>query len=65
MQKFTVLSEQLNEFLFIELMAYVLGRLREHYEKFKRSRAFVELEEEIQRQEKLYEVLVDASMITN
>lgn len=63
--KFTNLQENLNEYLFIELYAYVLDRLREHFENFKRSTAFVELEDEISRQEKLYEVLVDASIITN
>ncbi len=43
----------------------MLDKLRAKFEMFKRSPAFSELEEEIVRQEKLYEVLVDASIITN
>ena len=64
-EKFDNLSANLNEFLFIELLAYVLDKLKEHFERFKRSSDFTQLEEEILRQEKLYEVLVDASIITN
>jgi hypothetical protein len=56
---------QINNFLFIELLSFVLEKLKCHFEKFKRSPIFVELEEEISRQEKLYEILVDASIITN
>lgn len=63
--KFQSIQENLNEYLFIELYAFVLDKLREHFENFKRSTAFVELEDEISRQEKLYEVLVDASIISN
>ncbi len=63
--KFRNLEGNLNEYLFIELYAYVLERLRYYFESFKKSRDFSELEEEIIRQEKLYEVLVDASIITN
>ena len=51
--------------LFIELLSFVLERLKSHFEKFKRSPMFVDLEDEISRQEKLYEILVDASIITN
>ncbi|CDW78152.1 protein kinase domain containing protein [Stylonychia lemnae] len=40
-----------------ELLAYVLDKLRGHFEQFKRSTDFNQLEEEILRQEKLYEVL--------
>eukprot|EP00347_Sterkiella_histriomuscorum_P008081 403346444 len=58
--KFLNLQQNLNEYLFIELLAYVLERLKEHFERFKRSSEFLQLEEEILRQEKLYEVLVDA-----
>ena len=63
--KFTNLQENLNEYLFIELYAYVLDKLREHFDNFKGSVQFVELEDQISKQEKLYEVLVDASIITN
>lgn len=59
------LQINLNEYLFIELYAFALVKLRRLFENFKRSHAFIELEEEILRQEKLYEVLVDASIITN
>lgn len=58
-------SQQLNQMLFIELYSYILEKLKVQFERFKRSHMFVELEEEISRQEKLYEILVDASIITN
>jgi hypothetical protein len=51
--------------VFVELLSFVLERLKLHFEKFKRSPMFVELEEEISRQEKLWEILADASIITN
>lgn len=47
--KFQSIQENLNEYLFIELYAFVLDKLREHFENFKRSTAFVELEDEISR----------------
>ena len=53
-----------NQMLFIELFAFCLERLKYQFEKFKRSPMFIELEDEINRQEKLYEILVDASIIT-
>jgi hypothetical protein len=49
--------------LFIELLAYCLDKLKTQFERFKRSPLFIELEDEISRQEKLYEILVDASII--
>ena len=52
------------ELIFIELLSYVLEKLKVLFEKFKRSPMFLELEDEISRQEKLYEILVDASIIT-
>lgn len=64
-QKFNDAKSNLNEFMFVELYAFVLDKLRFHFERFKRSPAFSALEHEIERQEKLYEVLVDASIITN
>ena len=54
-----------NKLIFIELLSYVLEKLKVHFERFKRSPLFVDLEDEISRQEKLYEILVDASIITN
>lgn len=50
--------------LFIELLSFVLEKLKAYFEQFKRSPMFVELEDEISRQEKLYDILVDASIIT-
>jgi hypothetical protein len=58
-------SAHINCLLLIEVLSYVLDRLKYQFEKFKRSPIFVDLEEEISRQEKLYEILVDASIITN
>jgi hypothetical protein len=49
--------------LFIELLAFCLDKLKNQFERFKRSPMFTELEDEISRQEKLYEILVDASII--
>jgi len=63
--KAKALDENLNEYLFIEVYAFVLDKLREYFIGFKNSQAFVELEDEIKRQEKLYEVLVDAEFINN
>ena len=63
--KFANLADNLDEYLFIELYAFVLDRLREHFQRFKGSTDFTELEQMIARQEKLYEVLVDASIVTN
>jgi hypothetical protein len=40
---------QINNLLFIELLSFVLEKLKCHFEKFKRSPIFVELEEEISR----------------
>lgn len=53
----------MNEYLFIEVYAFVLDKLREYFTFFKASQAFVQLEEEITKQERLYEVLVEAKLI--
>lgn len=63
--KWQDLENNLNEYLFIEVYAFVLDKLREYFQYFKNSQAFVQLEEEITRQERLYEVLVEASLIEN
>ena len=63
--KFLVVEDYLNEYLFMELYAFTLDKLRSHYERFKLSPNFQALQKEIERQEKLYDVLVDASIITN
>lgn len=63
--KFDQIEDNLNEYLFIEVYAYVLDKLRVYFNMFKNSQAFVQLEDEIRRQERLYEVLVEASLIDN
>jgi hypothetical protein len=40
---------QVNNLLFIELLSFVLEKLKNHFEKFKRSPFFVELTQEISR----------------
>ena len=53
------------DLIFIEVYAFVLDKLREYFELFKRSNAFKELENEIRKKERLYEILVEASLISN
>jgi sulfur relay (sulfurtransferase) DsrC/TusE family protein len=55
-------EEMLNEYLFIEVYAFVLDKLREFYSDFKKSDAFRMLEDEIKKQEKLYEILSEANL---
>lgn len=55
-------EEMLNEYLFIEVYAFVLDKLREFYNDFKLSDAFRMLEEDIKKQEKLYEILSEANL---
>lgn len=55
-------EEALNEYLFIEVYAFVLDRLREYYTEFKNSDGFMMLEEDIKKQEKLYEILSEANL---
>jgi hypothetical protein len=42
--------------------AFVLDKLREYYIAFKTSRAFTMLENDIIKQEKLYEILAEANL---
>ena len=63
MNKYDKLGENLDEYLFIEVYAFVLDKLREYFQYFKSSQAFVQLEDEITRQERLYEVLVLSRLI--
>lgn len=72
MEKYEVIEEasgtleQSNfDLIFIEVYAFVLGKLRDYFELFKRSNAFVELESEIRKKERLYEILVEANLISN
>lgn len=55
-------DDALNEYLFIEVYAFVLDRLRRYYNEFKRSDGFRLLEEDIKKQEKLYEILSEANL---
>lgn len=52
------------ELVFIEVYAYVLEQLRQFFTIFKESGAFEALENEIKKKERLYEILVDAALIT-
>ena len=61
--KYEDLDNNLNEYLFIEVYAFVLDKLREYFTYFKTSKEFVALEDEIAKQERLYEVLVEANLI--
>lgn len=61
--KYSEVEQNLNEYLFIEVYAFVLDKLREYFAFFKSSQAFVQLEDEITKQERLYEVLVEANLI--
>lgn len=53
------------DLIFIEVYAFVLEKLRAYFELFKRSNAFTELENEIRKKERLYEILIDANLISN
>ena len=53
------------DLIFIEVYAYVLDKLREYFDLFRKSNAFTELENEIRKKERLYEILVEASLISN
>jgi sulfur relay (sulfurtransferase) DsrC/TusE family protein len=55
-------DEMLNEYLFIEVYAFVLDKLREFYTDFKKSDSFRMLEDDIKKQEKLYEILSEANL---
>lgn len=79
MEKYEVIEEAANterfdendidstnfDLIFIEVYAFVLNKLREYFELFKRSNAFIELENEIRKKERLYEILVEANLISN
>ena len=57
--------EQNFDLIYIEIYAFVLDKLREYFEYFKKSNAFVALENEITKKERLYEILVEANLIAN
>lgn len=54
------LDVNLNEYLFIEVYAFVLDKLRGYFEHFKTSKEFVALEDEIDKQQRLLDVLNEA-----
>jgi len=58
-------SDQNFDLVFIEVYAFVLDKLREYFYLFKKSNAFLELENEIRKKERLYEILVEANLISN
>lgn len=45
--KYADIERNLNEYLFIEVYAFVLDKLRAYFEMFKKSHNFVRLEDEI------------------
>ena len=63
--KFLNLSRNLNASLFQELYQFTFFVLEEFFYDFRRSRFYKELEEEVEKQEFLYEVLKVASFISN
>ena len=70
MDKFNQFDPTSTEFtnydlIYIEVYAFVLDKLREYFELFKKSNAYKELENEIRKKERLYEILVEASLISN
>jgi hypothetical protein len=65
MDKFNQIDNRddvLNEYLFIEVYAFVLDKLREFYADFRKSDGFRMMEEDIRKQEKLYEILSEANL---
>lgn len=52
----------LNEYLFIEVYAFVLDKLREFYADFRQANGFRMMVEDIKKQEKLYEILSEANL---
>lgn len=61
--KYADLENNLNEYLFIEVYAFVLDKLREYFTYFKTSQKYVQLEDEMTKEKRLYEVLVEAQLI--
>lgn len=54
------LDNNLNEYLFIEVYAFVLDKLRGYFEHFKTSKEFVALEDKIDQEQRLQDVLIEA-----
>ena len=59
------LHQNLNQFLFHELYMQVLDCLEEAYDDFKESVSYKVLLEDIRRQEKLYEVLMEGNLVVD
>mmetsp|Transcript_607 Transcript_607/g.801 ORF Transcript_607/g.801 Transcript_607/m.801 type:complete len:173 (+) Transcript_607:1038-1556(+) len=60
-----VVGEHNFDLIFIEVYAFVLEKLRGYFDLFKGSNAFTELENEICKKERLYEILIDSNLISN
>ena len=55
--------KNLNEFLFFEVFTATLDNLQEAFKEFKQSINFKILKEDIMRDEKLYEVMIEGGLI--
>ena len=64
-EKMARVEDNLDDHLFDTLYSYVLAVLNNHFMQFKRSRLYTLLEEEVQKQEALYDILRSNSMISN
>jgi hypothetical protein len=60
-----VLIHNLNLSLFNEIFTTALGSLDAAFEQFKKSLNYAILKEDIKRQEKLYEVMIEGEFIAN
>ena len=58
-----VLKQNLNEMLFFEVFVDTLDNLKKAFDEFKLSINFKQLEEEMRRSEKLYEVMIEGGLI--
>ena len=63
-EKMARVEDNLDDHLFDTLYSYVLAVLNNHFMQFKRSRLYTLLEEEVQKQEALYDILRSNSMIS-
>jgi hypothetical protein len=55
----------LNSLFFVELYAYILNRLRTHFERYIRSPQWGDLVQEVGRQRQNMDILILASLISN
>jgi hypothetical protein len=59
------LNQNLNQYLFFELYTLALDKLHVAFENFKDSLNYQILKEDIRRNEKLYEILIEGKFIVN